>query len=343
MKQTDFQLHYNVVYFNSNYNRSWVIDPNEYNAICLRDAESMKDVIVVQTPLQHFPMFIRKLYAICNSVRFNKRIPLPKRIWYPFVFKKFPQNSKPYCFVFASNNYSFQYIDYLRGHYPNCKIVKTHRDLVRISHQNPEYSEENMNRVFDLRLSYDLGECAEYGLSHFDEIESKIDIPVSPNYPISDVFFAGQAKDRLPRLIEAYDLFEKAGLKCDFYITNVPDDQQIKRKGVTYSNKFMPYNEMLYRSVNTRCMFDINQTGAVGYTSRFLEAVMYNKRFITDNVTVKETRYFETGDIQFFEKISDIDPLFVNKKAPVDYNYNGEFSPINLIKQIDRELVEKFG
>ena len=53
--------------------------------------------------------------------------------------------------------------------------------------------------------------------------------------------------------------------------------------------------------------------------------------------------YFETGDIQFFEKISDIDPLFVNKKAPVDYNYNGEFSPINLIKQIDRELVEKFG
>lgn len=340
MEKIDYHLHYKYVYFNANYNRSWMIDPNEYNAICLRDAESMKDVIVVQTPLQHLPEFIRKAYALCNSQRFNKRIHLPKRIWYPFIFKQFGEKSKPYCFIFASNNLSFQYIKYLRTCFPGCKIVKTHRDLVKIAHQNPEYSEENMNRYFDLRLSYDIGECTEYGLTHFDEIESKIDIEKSPDYPLSDVFFAGQAKDRLPRLIEAYDLFESAGLKCDFYITNVPEDKQIMRKGITYSNKFMSYNEMLYRSVNTRCMFDINQTGAVGYTSRFLEAVMYNKRFITDNATVKETRYYETGDILFFERISDIDPMFINKKNTVDYNYKNEFSPVNLITQIDRELVE---
>lgn len=332
--------HYNYVYFNANCNGK-VIDPNEYNAICTRDLEVLDNVEVVQVPLQKSLGLFRRLFNIHNDVRINRRLNLPfKNIWFPYYFKADFKENRPYCFVFASTSYSFEYIDYLRKRYPGCKIVKIHRDLVKIAHLNPMYSEENMNRIFDLRLTFDPDEAKEYNMVHFDEIESKIAISKDPNYPLSDVFFAGKAKDRLPKLIEAYDRFTSFGLKCDFYITHVNEEDRIKREGITYSNKFMPYMEMLYKSVNARFMFDINQTGAVGYTSRFLEAVIYNKRFITDNKAVKDTRFYKTGDILLYDNVSDIDSCFFEKSV-ANYGYNGEFSPIHLLEIIDRELVKR--
>ena len=91
----------------------------------------------------------------------------------------------------------------------------------------------------------------------------------------------------------------------------------------------MPYKEMLYKSVNCRFMFDINQAGAVGYTSRFLEAVIYNKLLITDNVAVKHTKFYSSGNILFYENINDIKKDFF-EKTPSDYNYNNELNCIVL-------------
>ena len=102
----------------------------------------------------------------------------------------------------------------------------------------------------------------------------------------------------------------------------------------------MPYKKVLYNSINARCMFDINQGGADGFTTRFLEAVMYNKRFITDNPSVKESPFFSPDYIQVVKDVNDIDPSFVQCNNTVDYHYNGEFSPIHLIEQIDEELTK---
>ena len=333
-------FHYNYVYFNSSCNGN-EIDPNEYNAICTRDLESLDNVRVIQVPLQNKSKFWRSLFNIHNDERINRRINLPlKNVWFPYYFKDDFNNQRPYCFVFASTSYSFEYIDFLRKKYPNCKIVKIHRDLLKVTHAKPNFTEENMNRVFDLRLTIDEEEAKKYNLLHFDEIESKIDISIDPNYPLSDVFFAGKAKDRLPKLIEAYDRLTSFGLKCDFFITHVRPEDQIQREGIIYSDKYMPYIDMLYKSVNSRFMFDINQAGALGYTSRFLEAVIYNKRFITDNKAVKDTRFYSTGDILVFDDVSDIEKTFF-EKSDADYKYTGEFSPIHLIEIIDRELVKQ--
>lgn len=342
MKRIDLGLHYNYVYFNTNYLGRGILDRNEYNAICLRDAEQLVDVTVIQSPLQDYPKFLRKLYFIYNAPRINRYIKLPfKRLWFPLIFKASKyKNDKPFCFIHADNAIPLAYCISLKKKYPDCKLVKVHRDLLKFSHLNPEHSEDNLNRIFDLRFAYDPNDAAQYNILHFDEIESKIDIKVDADYPLSDVYFAGQAKDRLTKIIEAYDLFTSKGLKCDFFIAKVPKDHQIERDGITYSDTFIPYIEMLYKSVNSKCMFDVNQGGAVGYTSRFLEAIMYNKLFITDNPAVKNTDYFKTGNIQYYENIQDIDLTFIDNRS-VDYNYNGEFSPIHLIKRIDQELLNR--
>ena len=261
-----------------------------------------------------------------------------RKMAFPFYTKIDFSDDKPICFIFATTDYPIEYIQYLRNKYPNSKFVKLHRDLIKIAHLHSDYNEKNLNEYFDVRMSYDENEAEKFGLYHFNEIESKIDVPISSDYPLSDVFFAGKAKDRLSKIFAAYYILADAGLKCDFYLTGVPDSERKSLPGITYADHFMPYNEMLFRSINSRCMLDINQEGAVGYTSRILEAIIYNKKIIVDNEVVKDMPYFKTGYIQYSD-MRTIDPSFVtDNEEAVDYHYNGEFSPIHLIEQIESIL-----
>lgn len=337
-------LHYNYVYFNMHYWPEYdacELNPDEYNAICLRDLEGVEGVQVIQMPMQHFPKIIRRIQRWLEKLHAYKGVRLVKLL-YPFYFKNNFKEKKPFCFVVANRYLKVDYLRWLKKRYAGCKFVMPHRDLVKVTYESPSYSEAFLNDFFDLRLTYDQGESIKYGLPFFHEIESKINMSLSAEYPVSDVFFCGAAKDRLPKLIDAYDRFTSAGLKCYFYIAFAKPEEKVYREGITYADVYMPYMEMLYNSVNARCMFDINQTGAVGYTSRFLEAIMYNKRFITDNLSVKDSKYYNPQYIQVITDVSEIDVNFVKQENHIDYGYGGEFSPIYLIKKIDQELVSRY-
>jgi len=101
----------------------------------------------------------------------------------------------------------------------------------------------------------------------------------------------------------------------------------------------MPYNEMLYYTVNSKCILEVNQGGAVGYTSRFLEAVMYNKKLLTNNCSIQKSAFFSPEYIQCFSKVEEINLAFISEDLlQVDYGYQGEFSPLHLIEKIENEL-----
>lgn len=308
----------------------------DYYAICLRDLEGRNDVILNHIPLQERNGIIRCLYRFTKSRIFRNRfwqIPL-YRIWYPFVFKNTFKKGKPICFV-CLRYPPLEYLYYLKGKYTDCKFVKMSRDLIRT--QLDQYNKYSSAGIFDLWLSYDEKDCEQYGFIHFDEFESKIEIGRRNNYPIADVFFAGRAKDRLQTIIDFYDKLTLEGLKCFFYVVGAKDSEKIERPGIVYSKKSMTYLEMLDYSVNSRCLLDINQKGAVGYTSRFLEAVMFNKQLITNNTDVMKTKFYDSKKIMVVESPNDIISGFMCEDG-VDYHYNGEFSPVRRIELIDSLL-----
>lgn len=333
-------MKYNYIFFNE-------IDDvlhkrnDMYFSICVADLERNKQVQIVSCPVDYAPSFIRFLYRLHNN---RKYISLPlKQIWFPFYFKKVFFQHQPLCFIFSGTRYySVEYLRYLKRKYPRARIVKIHRDLIDIWHKKePQYTEPVCKELFDLRLSFDAADAKKYHTSSFCEFESKVDVPIAEDYPLSDVFFAGLVKDRLPSLLEAYRLLTAVGLKCSYYLTGVPQNERIPLSGIIYADKQMTYREMLYRTVNSRCVLEINQGGAVGYTSRFLEAVMYNKKLITDNITIRNTKFYDPRYIQCVDDVRDIRPEFITEDVgKVDYHYNNEFSPIHLIEQIDEELIK---
>ena len=333
------KLHYNYVIFGNGEN-CLRPTPDGYDTICLKDLDNKDGILNLYSPVCQMPFILRLLYRMHHSgIATKLHIPF-KEFWYPIYFRNIFKENKPLCIVLFQR-LPVSYLRYIKKRYPNSRIVLTYRDLKKITEiKHPDLPN---NKLIDLECSIDANEAKKYGWMHFTEIESKIEVPISKNYPESDVFFAGKAKDRLPRLLEAYSIFTSAGLKCKYYLTGVPLADRKCLPGIVYADGLMKYTEMLYHTVNTRCVLEINQSEAVGYTSRFLEAVMFNKRLITDNQDVKKSPFYSSQNILCISKISDIIPEFVSNRELVNYNYTDEFSPIYLIEKIDTELAKRYG
>ena len=331
---------YNYIYFDTADRNTRKRNPDGYYAICTEDLQKLENVLVVSYPLDYASPLIRFLFGLHHTNHINKYVKLPlKSLWFPYYFKPHFAVERSLCFVVSGTYLSVDYLRYLKKKYPDAKFVKIHRDLVELwKKRYPWYTDEVVKEIYDLSFSYDTGDAEKYGYIHFDEFESRPDVPQAPDYPLCDVYFAGAAKNRLPRLIEVYDRLTAAGLKCSYYITGAASDQRAPRDGIYYAADQMSYREMLYRTVNARCILEMNQLGAVGYTSRFLEAVLYNKRLNTDNLSVRESKFYAPDRIQCFANVSDIDSEFVRSTAPVDYHYQGEFSPVHLIEKIGQAL-----
>lgn len=346
-KTTDFDMNtdifnYNYVIFN------YYDDPNRvmedgYYSICLKDLESLDNVQIVSFPLDKKSKFIRFFYRLHHSYKLNKIIKLPmKKIWYPLYFnKKYFKNNKPICFISIGPYITIDYIKYLKKKYRDAKFVKLHRDLVKVYQRgSPEWTEENLRKYYDLWMSYDKNEAMEKGMLHFNEFESKIEIEPDIKNVKTDLFFAGAAKNRLDKIMAVYERFVSLGKTCDFYLVGVDQSQQVKKSGIVYADKFLPYKEVLQRSVNSNCILEINQQGAIGYTARFLEAVIYNKKLITNNQSIKESKFYNPKFIKCFTDVEEIDQDFILDDVNVDYKYNNEFSPVNLLMQIEKELAK---
>lgn len=283
---------------------------------------------------------LKIMFKIHTYPQFNRFISIPfKGIWLDKCFEfKFSDN-KPICFIVGDKYYNQDFFfDYLRKKYSDCKIVITFRDLYDSKKRRfPDMNIEELKKKFDLVMSYDKGDCKKYGLVYFDLEATKRNIHKSSDYPWSDVIFIGRSKGRLNRIIKAYDILSNAGLKCYFYV--VGENSISKYKDVIFADEIMPYEEMLEKTINSRCVLELSQDEEYGFTSRSQEAIIYNKKLITDSLIVKEQKFYPSKDILFINDVADINPEFVKENSEVDYGYDGEYSPLRMVENIENHLV----
>ena len=339
MKAVPFK--YNYVLFITQDGPTWKTFPDGYNTICAADLNHFEGTKVVTAPLDHCHPLVRFLFSAHSSPALSQKVKLPfKKLWYPLYFKNDFKERKPLCFLLLNVHLPSSYLDYLKQRYPDCKIVLLHRDLLKVCQRLAPWLLTNKN--IDLEMSFDKGEAEKYGFPHFNEFESKIDIPILDT-PECDVYFAGKAKDRLPILLDIFKRLTSFGLICKYYLTGVPKDQQVALPGIEYSDRFMTYREMVYHTINANYVLEINQAGADGYTSRFLEAVMYNKKLITNNAFIRQSEFYDPSKILIIEKAEDIQKSFFESGPSVDYKYDGEFSPLRMVERVEEELIKKYG
>ena len=331
---------YNYVFFDD--------AKTDYYQIARSDLYKVSNCIMRNRYLTSGSNLTKFLFRLHTSLKLNRYIKIPfQSIWNKKYIGTIPfQDDKPLCFVF-SGEFSFLFnlktFEFLRNRYPNCKLVFHLRDFLRIIQRSTiRLDLKKVKQTFDLVYSTNEIEANHFGLKVIHAFCSMYEVVPDSNRAEVDVVFIGGNKGRIQEIVNAYIILTRAGLSCDFLVINSTIIDGIP-KGISQSTKWISYKEMLERTCKAKCILEITQNGTTAMTSRFLEALCYNKKLITNNVSILRNKYYNSDYIQIIQNTLEIQPDFVAKPVGlVDYKYQNDYSPINFLKKIDNDLREYY-
>lgn len=252
--------------------------------------------------------FTRHYAKALNMIGLNK---VPYLFWlvtplFPKVFKEL-DNDEQTCFILYSRIYeSFrgQICKYLRDHFPDCIITVYYGDLI----SRHVVSIDEVKKDVDLVLDFDEEDakknCVEWLLEPFSASIREIDYLKQKNNPIKwDVTFVGHAKNRYKKILELYNKLVDEGLTCDFHIVGVAESDRAKKEEIGYEP--LSFEELLQHVVSARCVAEIMQDDGISPTTRYTEAMIFNKNLLTDCKAFSDEENCPPNVI-YFEEISSI-------------------------------------
>lgn len=271
------------------------------------------------------------------NLRINRYIKTPLRsIVYDKLFPAEFSYNNPLCFIFFGTQFAVintSYIEFLKRKYPTAKFVLYMQDILS---SLPYYDIDNYKKRFDLILSYDRKDCEKYGLKYFPTPFSYINPSDLQKHEPVDVYFCGAAKTRYNDILNVYNECKRKNLSCRFFITGVPEEARIESDEIIYDKK-ISYLENLSHAYSSRCILEIMQENAVGFTPRLWEALFYNKHFLTNNKDITKSEYYNKDYIHTLSDIENIsDWISVNIQVPKDIIMKK--SPRRLLEFIDDNL-----
>lgn len=259
---------------------------------------------------------------------------------YPIIYPHSFSDNKPICFFFfglAYYAYQSTYIDYLRRQYKKCKIVIFMQDLVN-SKSKEHLDIEKARNVSDLLLSYDMGDCKRYNMLFHPTPMSHVAIQTDSSIEESDVYYCGMAKTRYPVIHQLYRTLTSMGLKCDFNLMKMPEKEK-KMEGVNYPEELFSYEENLKHINRTKCIVEIQQDHADGYTPRLWESIIYDKHLLTNNKCVFSSPYYYSEGIHDVLCVNDSSlSALIKKQIVYPQAIKESLSPIHLLNFIDSHL-----
>lgn len=185
---------------------------------------------------------------------------------------------------------------------------------------------------FDNIITFDNMDAKSFNLNYYPIPFSVLSNKQAVHESNIDLIYVGLAKDRLDEL---HSIFKEANDLLDnpyFRVTNVPKKKMLY-ENVIY-NKWMSYIDMVEKTIESNCILEILYKTQTAATLRYYEAVCYNKKLLTNNKNVVNLPFYNPDYIHVFEKPEDIDWNWVKERIPVDYHYDGCFSPTHLIDKI---------
>lgn len=275
------------------------------------------------------------------SPKINKILKYPfRKITFRNLAKVvFDEDNVPVCFILFSRYYKWinsGFIEYLKYKFPSCKTVLYYQDLVKVNgHIDLEYAK----RHIDLLLSYDQGDCEQYGFVYHPTPYSLSNIKSSDSYPVSDVFFCGKAKNRFGIVKTIFHRFLQIGLKCCFVVTGVPEDEREEMPGMIYSEGISYFDNICYE-LNTKCILEIMQDDASGFTPRVWESIAYDKHLLTNNTALRNSVFFNE---RYMHLLADLEKIKDWINIPVGYSKDVklQMSPIHVLEKIETSLDAK--
>lgn len=306
---------------------------SDYGKAMWNDINFLENGIVLDKVIRSENKILNLLHHIHFSFRLNESFQLPfQRIWqkaYSLTNIKL-ESDKKYCVIYTDISAARTDVEYLK------KIKeKENVELILVMVNTMARREKilkNRFRYFKHIFTFDKNDADAYKFiyhpANYSAVFTKKYAKIS-----KDVFFVGVSKGRLEKIQGVYRKLKASGAHAEFYISGVRKAEQ-ENIDIHY-NEWLTYQEVLRHIEETNCIVEIMDDAQTGITLRTMEAICYNKRLLTNNPMIKELEFYKSGFIQYFDNIEDIDVAFVLDRRPVNYHYQGEFSPIHFIEHIN--------
>ena len=298
------------------------LEPSGYNKYIAAAAEGMPNAKV-------FGGFKNrrkeKVFKWHNAWPLNNLIELPfKGFWCESLCREIPTGCD-YILMAESFHltYSKKFLTYIRSRFQDAKIC------FLFSNPVGNYNLSKVKRFsgfYDAIITFAKDDADRYGFLYSDSIPMRLpdrdtSIPI-----VNDVFFVGANKGRLHKILSIYEKLTSQGLKCKFYIVDVPKENQLQDDGIIY-NQRISYDEVLKQVQASRCVLEILQKGCNYVSIKTCEAIHYHKKLLTTNVSANESGLYNDQYIQIIKKVEDINASFVLKDVP-----DAEFESAGLVE-----------
>lgn len=282
--------------------------------------------------------FLRRLHF---SLKLNRIFPLPgKHLWYGFsdIFSLLKKTRHILIIDTALRSLDENMLQKLKAR--NAIL-----DLYLINSMNaksPRFLEIKSKlslNVWHRIYTFDPVDAQKYGYT-FRGFDYYTKHPVTiPENSESDAYFIGGIKGNRENLVNhLYKAISTHGGKCDFHIMVYKNQKYTEIEGIHYiQGNWQPYSNVLNALVKSNVIVEILQEGQYGASLRYFEAVCYDKKLLTNNPHITSFPFYNERYMKIFHDINDIDYEWLCKREPVKYNYQGEFSPLQLFKHLSSE------
>lgn len=280
---------------------------------------------------------LRLIRQVHHSYKINKVAKLPlKKVWYPYNLdeSKISQSAKNVFIVFDSNQqvYNEAYLHYLKNKFNGHLVLMLVNTISSIKSHDPNF----FNKVYDRIFTTDLKDSRDYNYQYLPGLYSKTQVNEDPSSK-NDLFFIGANKGRLEFLHEIAKKMEYNDVHYSINIIGVEEKDQLDFEDLHYNNR-MNYQQVLHETQSTNCILEVVQEGQSSLTLRAIEAIVYNKKLITNNEWTKESAFYNPKYIQIYNNVDEIDVDFIKEKVDVDYEYDHLYSPLRLLERIEKLL-----
>lgn len=289
---------------------------------------------------------LRLLVHALYSIRLNRKFKIPfKSLFYKNIVKGIglKKEDENVLIVYDRHRLTLdeKFFDFLRREYSNLKIVYLFSNIEAKSGARAYRITNKIGKIFDIVFAFDKLDAKQYGFEYAPLIYTRNDEFLKNEPCDTDLFYVGQAKDRLPQLLSVFERATEQGLKCDFNIVGV-DEKDMKFKDKIHYNHFLSYAEVLHRIVRSKCLVEAIQGGSTALTIKTCEAILYNKKLITTNENILKEPFFNKNNILVTADFSDDISKFLSLEYIENYGKGAAiFSPYTLFNRIDTLLGNK--
>lgn len=242
--------------------------------------------------------------------------------------------------------YSAELLEDIKNKYKNVKLTLFFMDPSTIwASQNAMDIINNNPNIFDYIFTVDEDDAKQKQWIYWPTPYSKIEFTDCASK--QDFYFCGATKDRHLLLIDLIDALNINNVKTKldiFYIKKNEKnlDKLLEIINIKSIDDMKKYEDTLREVESSNCILElVTPDQSATYTLRDYEAVVYNKKLLTNNKSIFNFPYYNESTMKYFETIEDIDFEWIKKKTIVDYDYKGEYSPQKLIEEISRKNENK--